>query len=95
MVFHNSTRAAFHCQDAGHFQDHVFGRGPTREGACQLHTDHLKQRARQLQALCTTYYVPVSSQGTGLVVPLLTNENLAWLSHLGPTVPHAPQQPPF
>lgn len=44
MVLHNSPSATLHSQDASHLQDDVLWRGPARQGACQPHSNHLKDK---------------------------------------------------
>lgn len=41
MVLHDGSGAALHGQDASDLQDDVLGRGPTRQGPGQLHSNHL------------------------------------------------------
>lgn len=41
MILHNCTSATLHSQDASHLQDDILWRGPTWQGSCQLHSNHL------------------------------------------------------
>lgn len=47
MVLYDGPGASLHCQDAGHLQDDVLRRRPARQGARQLHTNHLEERGRR------------------------------------------------
>ncbi len=47
MILHNGPSAALHSQNASHLQDDILWRGPARQGSCQPHSDHLKEKHTQ------------------------------------------------
>lgn len=49
VVLHDGSGAALHGQDASDLQDDVLGRGPTRQGPGQLHSNHLTNEEAQVE----------------------------------------------
>lgn len=43
VILNNGSSATLYSQDASHLQDDILWRGPTRQGSCQLHSNHLKE----------------------------------------------------